>query len=353
VGFKPIVTPLIAALQVRTTRVVACDLTTSSRRRGKLACVVDALGEDCVRRAVLVTDSKEDLPLLKACARGIRTLWPDARYRRAFADVYLPGQYITQIKHPGEHYLRRAVFQDDYMWWILSSIALTATPVAHIAGLFLLLVSFWVIYEMGYADNDMIANNYEAQPALTRAFHEVSVATPMIQPWIWSMVFAIAGIFVIRWPAAPALRDFILWTLGLVGTSLWFALYNRANKPTRVWMYGVLQFARTTIFTLIVPVLPVGAMALAAQVLPRWAQYYVYRLVGKNWPTQARFGIARLGTFVLLAITLSIALGRGVLMNWTTLALLGWSLFRARRELAGIFSSSVRLERVTSKAPRE
>jgi hypothetical protein len=94
-------------------------------------------------------------------------------------------------------------------------------------------------------------------------------------------------------------------------------------------------------------------MALAAQVLPRWAQYYVYRLVGKNWPTQARFGIARLGTFVLLAITLSIALGRGVLMNWTTLALLGWSLFRARRELAGIFSSSVRLERVTSKAPRE
>jgi hypothetical protein len=345
VGFEPVVAPLIAALSVAEAQIVACDLTMESRRRGKLGVARDALGEECIRRALLLTDSAVDLPLLQQCARGIRTVWPGATYRRAFADVYFPGQYIVQIKHPGEHYLRRAILQDDFMWWVLSSIALTSAPIAHVAGLFLLLVSFWIIYEMGYADNDMIANKFEAQPALTAAFHETSVATPQIQPWLWSLACAVAGICVIHRTFTPPPRDLLVWTAALAGTSSWFALYNRVNKSTRVWMYGGLQFARTAIFTLIVPILPIGAMALAAQILTRWAQYFIYRLMGKNWPMQSQFGVARLGTFVLLASILAISLGWQVLFSWTTLALVGWSLYRARRELSAILSSSVRLER--------
>jgi hypothetical protein len=345
VGFRPVVAPLIAALGFANHPLVACELTPESRRRGKLEMARDALGEESVRRALLLTDSLADLPLLQRCARGIRTVWPGATYRRAFADVYFPGQYIAHIKHPGEHYLRRAVLQDDFMWWVLSSIALTGAPIAHVAGLFLLLVSFWIIYETGYADNDTIAHRFEAQPALTSAFHEVSVATPKIQPWFWSLACAVAGICVIHRTLTPPLRDLGGWTLALAATASWFALYNRANKSTRVWMYGGLQFARTAIFTLIVPILPIGGMALAAQILTRWAQYFIYRLMGKNWPMQSQFGVARLGTFVLLAAVLAISLGWRVLFNWTTLALVGWSLYRARRELATIFSSSVKLER--------
>jgi hypothetical protein len=350
VGFAGIVAPLAAAWGFSDAHLIACPLSFGGRRRGKLQSALDSLGADCVRRALLVTDSLDDLPLLRHCARGIRTLWPGATYRRAFADVYLPGQYIAQIKHPGEHYLRRAVLQEDYIWWVLSSIALATTPVSHVVGLFLLLVSFWVIYEMGYADNDMIAAKYEAQPALTKEFHEFSVATPRIQPWAWSLAFAVAGIAVIRREFPPPITDIVVWTGGLVATSLWFGMYNRANKPTRVWMYAVLQLARTAIFVLIVPILPIGAMALAAQVLTRWTQYFIYRLVGKNWPMQAHFGITRLGTFVLLALILSMSLGWGVLLSWTTLMLVGWSIFRARRELSGVFARSVLLDRAAATA---
>jgi hypothetical protein len=264
--------------------------------------------------------------------------------------VYLPGQYIALIKHPGEHYIRRAVLQDDYVWWVLTSIALSLSPIGHVIGLLLLLMSFWTIYEMGYADNDKIADQFEAQPALTSAYHEVSVATPSVQPWIWSAVFGVLGLAAIRWPGTPAVKDCILWALGLVATYAWFALYNRSTKPARVWMYGGLQISRTAAFALIVPIVPIGAMALAAHILTRWVQYYVYRLMGKNWPMQTHFGITRLMAFLLLALFLGISVGWPAVINWTTLALLAWSIFRARRELAQVWTQSIRLDRTVTRS---
>jgi hypothetical protein len=351
VGFESIVSPLIEALQLPVKQVVAARLSVfSDRQAGKLQLAKQALGEDCIRRALLITDSLDDHALLAACARGIRTVWPQAHYRSAFTDVYLPGQYIALVKHPGEHYIRRSVLQDDYVWWILASIALSVAPIEHVIGLLFLLMSFWTIYEMGYADNDKIADQFEAQPALTSAYHEVSVATPRVQPWIWSSVFGIAGVYVIRWPGAPAPRDFVLWTVGLVGTFLWFALYNRSTKPARVWMYGGLQLSRTAVFALIVPILPVGAMALAAHVLTRWVQYYVYRLMGKNWPMQTFFGITRLMAFLMLGVFLGISTGWSAVLNWTALALVAWSIFRARREFAQVWSQRIRLDLTNTRS---
>lgn len=351
VGFKSIVTPLIEALGLPVKQVVAARLSVfSDRRVGKLQLAKHALGDDCIRRALLITDSFDDHALLAACARGIRTVWPQAHYRNAFADVYLPGQYIALIKHPGEHYIRRAVLQDDYVWWILTSIALSAAPIGHVFGLLLLLGSFWTIYEMGYADNDKIADQFEAQPALTGAYHTVSVATPRVQPWIWSAAFGIAGIYVMRWPGTPAAKDFVLWAVGLVGTFLWFAFYNRSTKPARVWMYGGLQISRTAVFTLIVPIVPVGAMALAAHILTRWVQYYVYRLMGKNWPMQTYFGITRLMAFLLLALFLGISTGWSSILNWTALALVAWSIIRARGEFGQMWTQTIRLDRTAMRS---
>lgn len=349
VGFLPIVPALVAALGFPDSKIVAARLLIKDRMQDKLQSALAALGEDCVRSALLVTDSLHDLTLLRYCSRGVRTVWPDAKYRLALAHVYMPGQYIAQIKHPNGHYLRRAVLQDDYVWWVLSSIALSATPARHIGGLLLLLLSFWSIYETGYVDNDMIAKNFEAQPTLTKAFHSVSVATPIIQPWLWASAFAVGGIYLIRSPGTPLPKDFIFWMMGLAGTALWFTLYNRSNKQARVWMYAGLQYSRTALFVVLVPVMPIGAMALAAHILTRWLQYYVYRLLGKNWPAQTHFGIARLLVFILLGVMLGLTLGRDALWNWTTVALLVWGVVRARKELASVFSKSVRLDRAAPK----
>jgi hypothetical protein len=48
---------------------------------------------------------------------------------------------------------------------------------------------------------------------------------------------------------------------------------------------------------------------------------------------------------VILATLLAITQGHAVLFNWTALALLGWSLYRARHELADIRAASSRIDR--------
>jgi hypothetical protein len=253
--------------------------------------------------------------------------------------------YIAHIKRPGEHYLRRAVLQEDYLLWVLSSIALSATPIQHLGGLLLLLLSFWVVYEAGYVDNDAVAAKHELQPALTREYHEKTVATPVLPPLLWTLSLAAAGIFLLRFPHQPTVRDGLYWGAALLATFGWFMLYNRSDKPSRVWMYAGLQLSRTAIFVLLVPILPIGAMALAAQVLTRWMPYYIYRLVGRSWPLSAHFGIARVLVFAILAILLAGASGWAILFNWTTLALLLWNLLRARRDIAAVIANYSRVDR--------
>jgi phosphoserine phosphatase len=334
VGFTPIVKPLVEAMGLGDLQLIACRCsTTADRRRGKLASAVDELGDQTVRRAMLVTDSSNDLPLLRACARGVLTAWPGAHYRPAFARIYFPGQYIAWVKRPGEHYLRRAILQEDYLLWILSSIALAPHYTQHVAGLLFLLLSFWAIYEAGYVDNDNFAARFEVSPTLTQAFHESPVATPFWQPWIWAALLGAIGIFVIRAPDLPQWPDAVLWASGLIGTYAWFRLYNRSDKQSRIWMYVILQVARTAAFVLIVPVTAIGAMALAAHALTRWMPYYLYRLVGKGWPIDYHIGIARLITFLVLGCFLAMAAPLSAVFNWTALVIVLWCITRARREL--------------------
>jgi hypothetical protein len=205
VGFRAIVGPLVAALGLVDARIVAARSSSFlDRRDGKLRMVLDALGADTVRRSLVITDSPQDLPLLDTCARPLRTLWPEARYRPAFSAVYLPGRYLVRVKRPGERYVGRSILREDFALWLVTSIALAPLPAFHILGLLMLLVSFWAIYEQGYVDNDRIAEAFETDPQLSTAFGAVEVATPLLAPWIWatgcgtSRKTAAGGT---RWPA--------------------------------------------------------------------------------------------------------------------------------------------------------
>jgi hypothetical protein len=89
---------------------------------------------------------------------------------------------------------------------------------------------------------------------------------------------------------------------------------------------------------------------LAAHILTRWVQYYVYRLMGKNWPMQTHFGITRLLAFLVLAVLLGISTGWSSVLNWTALALVVWSIVRARREFAQVWSQRIRLDLTTTRS---
>lgn len=345
VGFDTIVAPLVAALGLPQARIVAARLWTfADRRDGKLHLAVGALGDDTVRSALVLTDSAQDLPLLDACARPLRAVWPEARHQNALSSVYLPGQYLTHVKRPGARYIVRGILQEDFAFWVLSSIALAALPVAHVLGLLFLLVSFWAIYERGYVDNDLIAARFEASPKLSAAFSDSPVATPRWQPWFWAAACGAIAIVMLRWPESPAPVDFAAWAAVLLGTHGWFTMYNRFDKATRVWLFAGLQFARSAAFVALVPIAPIGAMALGAHVLAKWVPYHVYRLGGQEWP-EAPLHLIRLLFFVVLALLLGFAQGLTSLWNATALALLAWNLFRARQELAMAWRAAHRLDR--------
>ena len=350
IGFKSIATPLLAAMGFTDAPLIAARMYSfADRRNGKLRMVTRELGAETVGSCLIVTDSVDDLEVLQSCARPLRTVWPGACYRRALSRVYLPGEYISQIKRPGERYIYRGILQEDFAFWLLSSIGLAINPASHLVGLLLLLLSFWAIYERGYVDNDLVASSYEADPKLSATFSRVQVATPTVRPWTWALLAGAAAVAVLHPDRMAFVIYFSCWVAVLIFTYACFMFYNRLDKMTRVWFYPLLQFARSAAFIVIVPITSVGVAALGAHVLSRWVAYQVYRLTSPRWPV-ARPELVRVISFVLLSLLTVCAFDLSILLTWSTLALLLWNVFRARRDVYAVFTSARRLDRSSRHA---
>jgi hypothetical protein len=344
-GFQPIVAPLIAALGFPEAQIIACRLTsTEDRLCGKFARAVNELGEDTVAASVVLTDSLEDLPLLDRCARPLWTVWENARYRRALTRIYMPGQYLTQVKRPGERYILHGIILEDFALWVLCSILHAPFPIAHVIGLLALLISFWAIYELGYVDNDRVAQRHEEDPKLSDTFGGVEIATPPLLPWAWAFVFGFVAVFLLDEPGKLAFRDVITWTTVLLATHFVFWVYNRLDKRSRIWLYPVLQLSRCTSFAVLVPIGLAASLALGAHTLARWIPYYIYRTRGKDWP-EMPFFLTRLLFYILLLIIFVISTGLASIVTPTTFLLLLWSAFRARKELRETVAGIHRVDR--------
>jgi hypothetical protein len=358
-GFRPIVEPLVEALGFPGIRIIACRLASfADRRQGKLQAAVSAVGPETLGSSLVVTDSLDDLPLLAKCGTPLRTVWPGARFRRAFTRIYLPGDYITHVKRPGEQYIARVIIQEDLFFWVLASVFLAPHPWLHIAGVTFLIASFWTIYERGYVDNDWAAAHLEHDGKLSKSFWQSPVATPPVQPWIWATVLGAIAVTLLEWPAA--LRDFpavnptgyLTWLAVLISTYATFKIYNRIDKSTRIWLFAALQLARSAALIPLVAVPAMGAAGLGALALARWVPYYMYRLAGGTWPA-VQPNLMRLLFFVVLAAVLGCALGADVLINWTAAGLLLWNLLRARTELLPTLGRIRLLARQRQGAQRE
>ena len=345
-GFKSVVAPLLTAMGFADARLIATRMYSfADRCNGKLRMATRELGVETVGRCLVVTDSVNDMELMQSCARPLRAVWPQARYCPALGGVYLPGEYISKIKRPGERHIFREILQQDFAFWLLSSIGLAINPITHLVGMLPLLLSFWAIYERGYVDNDLVASRYEANPKLSVTFDSVQVATPAVQPWIWALLAGAAGVAILHADRTAFVVHFALWVAVLILMYACFMLHNRVNKMTRVWVYPALQFARSAAFTVIVPIEPAGIAALGAHALSRWVPYQVYRRrTSGDWPN-AQPELVRLISFVLLSVMVVCALGPSVLLTWTALALLLWNLFRARHDIYAVFNSARRLDR--------
>ncbi len=344
-GFTQIVKPLIAGLNLANPQIIAMNPWRSSDRRGgKLALVSKAMGDDFVQRSLLVTDSLDDQDILERCARPLRVIWPMARFRAAFSGHYLPGQYVSKVKHPGERYIYRVILREDYLFWLLASISLASNWLTHMAGLGLLLFSFWILYEWGYADNDAIGAHHEPEPNLSDAYHDgqFKFSTPLA--WGWAGVSGVLGLLVLRWPAVPVATDYLAWTAVLLAIFCTYWIYNRVDKATRVWLYAILRFLRVGAFAAVVPVSVAGAAALAAYTVSRWVPYLQYRTAGASW-IEEHLHISWLLCYAIMGILLGYAVGWQAIVTPVAFLFLAWNVYKARYEIVDVARRVKRIDR--------
>jgi hypothetical protein len=343
-GFSVLVGPLLSAMGCGDAQLIACRLNKSAdRKAGKLILVEEKIGASALAEAMVVTDSTDDLDLLRRCACPCLTRWKGARYQRPFRRVYLPGIYTTKVKRPGGKGIGGII--TTLTFWLLASMTSGAFEPSTVLAILLLFLSLWSIYEIGYMDNDICAQKYETDPVLTDEICGFPYKAAASGAWISALVLGSVGCCFTQ--NRPWLISFVEWILLLCFTRSIYYYYNRIDKKTRVWLYLILQLCREASFMLVVPVGVVGVMACSAQIVSRWQQYFIYRGIGafdiSTWP-EIQFRTIRLFLFILLAGALEISEQRINLWAWPTAAIVVWCAFLARREVLAIIWGAHRID---------
>ncbi len=349
-GFYPIVKPILAAMPLRVDRLIGCRLWWggwSDRLKGKLLLVQQFLTPKVIERSVVITDSTDDNPLLATAAYPCLVKWPQALYRPALADVYFPFLYLEKGKHPGENYFARVVLYEDWLSLVLTTSWLSSQPLLHALSMLFLVLSFWCIYEIGYVENDRIAEKYEAKPKLSATYQSYINRYDPWSPWIWAIFFAIPGLILLNSLDISASREYLsfwqinpgqlgikagLWLVLLLAVRLTYRIYNFIEVQTRLWLYPVLQVYKCFGFLLVTATNAVGSLSFAAYVLARWMPYLIYRRGGdrQNFPEQ----LMRCILFFFFLSTILAGTGQvSLLLNWQAGAILSWLIFRARYQI--------------------
>jgi phosphoserine phosphatase len=359
-GFKFIVSPIIKHLPINYSQLIACRFWRGAvdRNQGKLQMVTEVLGVEAVERSIVITDSLDDAPLLAKAAKPCYVVWSQAVYTIPMNDIYLPFFYLEKIKRPGQKYLLRVILGEDLLIMLFSLSWLSPHPIIHALSILFLLVSFWCIYEIGYWENDLVAEKYEEKPVLSEAYQSYKQIINFWQPYFWSLSFAVIGIILLvtsqnniisnnqffffssitvnKQLLVKIFLTLIKWLGFLLAMRFCFWIYNYVNKRTRIWLYLPLQMCRYFGYVLITPINIVSAILLGSHVLKRYLPYAFYRYAGgnsSNWP-KLPSRLLSLLIFVLILFTLTLgSKDISLLLNGQTLTILLWFFVQASHRI--------------------
>lgn len=345
-GFASIVAPLIRGL-LPGVPIVAASLALGWRQRaaGKWAALVARFDKAELRRALFLTDHEEhDADVVRQVARPLVLRWPGARFEPACARAYTPFRYTTKGKHAGRNYLVRVFLGIDWMVLVLASVPTAAAPFSTMLAYLFLILSFFVIFEIGYHENDLLGAEREKSPKLTEARLRELGTMVEFEAWCAAILLAVPGIVLLAmyepsgwfgaesWPIRCA-ELVALWGLVLVATRGLFALFNRIDKSSRVLVYLPLQAMKGIgiVSILGLPVSIVGMELLIAQPIARWIPYITYRTSGGWLETPDR--LYRLILFtVLFAATLPFVQWATTPV-WPIILIFAWCLLHARGDI--------------------
>jgi len=364
-GFDLIVNPLCKHLPISLDDVIACRFWQGAidRKKGKDYLVTASLGKDEVDRAIAITDSTHDNPLLASVAIPCLVIWQEAEYVPAMADVYIPFLYLERVKRPGANYFLKVILLDDFFVLILALSWVSSQPILHAISMLFLMLSFWCIYELGYVENDVIAEKFEKNPKLSEAYRSYKKRINLWEPWVWAITFTIPGLIIleltkvissnINFATAVSLLDLnkvltnmALWIGFLVVTRVSFFIYNYVDKETRTWLYLILQAYKCFGFLIVTQTNAIGAMLFASKVISPWTSYFIYRFVKSGWTEELPMDVFRTLLFGLLIISVSLgSQNAAILASWQTLAIFILFAYRGRNQ----FWKAIRQVRLISQ----
>ena len=312
-GFAALIRPVLLAIGCAEVPLVACRLLSpSDRTMGKSVRLANVYSEEAVVGAMVITDSSDDADLLEKCAEPHLIRWSEAKFERALQNSLHPIYYTTKIKRVSSSALRHLV-SEDMLLWILISINTSNLNWLSPAAAILLFLSMWSVYEIGYLDNDYCAHKYEKDPVLSeQAKVFLSDRTRIIDFLVYNTISAIVcgagGLLALGFN--KILFNSITWSMVLVGILVYYGIYNRSDKISRIWLYAGLQFWRSCALFLLLPVSAVAAAAGYCYVVSRWIEYLLYRYVRRfgieGWQDTQRHAI-RLMLFVLFLLSIALA----------------------------------------------
>ncbi len=355
-GFDFIIRPIVEKLDLPVKQLIACRFWHGSadRKRGKKALLTDVLGSAVLAQSVVITDSIDDEILLQAVATPCLTQWPEATYIKAMGDFYIPFFYTDRVKQPGEQYIVKVILAEDLLFVVLCTSWLSNHPVVHAVGMTFLMAAFWCIYEVGYMENDVVAEKLEATPKLSSTYLKYKSRISFWQPWIWALLFSLPGMAFLQiakgdfqWTLATIGNSFDqiddeqmlqalgAWAVLLVALRLTYLVYNYANKPTRVWLYPVLQGYKCFGFLAVTSTNLIGSLLFLALCLSRWMLYLIYRYGKGSWYKVGQV----LRCLIFASLVLTAAIGTqdiSLLLSWQAWTILILTCLKAQREFRSI-----------------
>ena len=237
----------------------------------------------------------------------------------------------------------RTILFYDLLCLALAFVPASGRPVTCLLGLLFFQLAFWTVYEVGNWENDVLGAAFEDKPNIPPGFEIWRGRVRPVLAYAWaaalSLPCAVCLAFSLQ-PAGEPLR--LLPAVGLFGglllylaaVRLVYALYNRVDTNTRVFIYPLMQIAKGVGLATILPVAPAGFMLLLSVVLVRQMRYVAYRATQMRQALDIPINLHVLTYFVLLCAVAVAMTGTAPPSFWIVAVIVAiWHLQRSRRPL--------------------
>ena len=285
--------------------------------------------------------------------------------------IYIPLLYSEKVKRPDKNYILLTVLSEDFAILLLAFTFISSHTLFNAIGLFLLQISFWCVYEIGYIENDIMGEKFEDKAVLSYNYNSYEYSFQLWQPWLWALALSILGIAFLKqdiiiagfeaasssildrdWQVSYLSRSLIYWLAFLISLRFLFHIYNHINKQSRVWFYLILQTCRYCGYLVLLTTNTIGLVLLVSKILTRSIQYVLYRYMGgknSDWPMYfPRYFFCLLIYLLILGAIAANERDVSLMFNYQVLAIIAFCLIRGAKHFQKVLFQFVHVSKDSS-----